>query len=74
MPVRIGYIPVAGGGQIFVIDGEGWARDAGLELKLTQFDSGPNAIQGLASGTIDVYAAALARSPLPGRAASTFVS
>ena len=59
VPVRIGYIPVAGGGQIFVIDGEGWARDAGLELKLTQFDSGPNAIQGLASGTIDVYAAGI---------------
>jgi NitT/TauT family transport system substrate-binding protein len=59
VPVRIGYIPVAGGGQIFVIDGEGWARAAGLELKLTQFDSGPNAIQGLASGTIDVYAAGI---------------
>jgi NitT/TauT family transport system substrate-binding protein len=59
VPVRIGYIAVAGGGQIFVIDGEGWARDAGLELKLTQFDSGPNAIQGLASGTIDVYAAGI---------------
>ena len=59
VPVRIGYIPVAGGGQIFVIDGEGWARDAGLQLKLTQFDSGPNAIQGLASGTIDVYAAGI---------------
>ena len=59
VPVRIGYIPVAGGGQIFVIDGEGWARDAGLQLKLTQFDSGPNAIQGFASGTIDVYAAGI---------------
>jgi NitT/TauT family transport system substrate-binding protein len=59
VPVRVGYIPVAGGAQIFVIDGEGWAREAGLDLKLTQFDSGPNAIQGLASGTIDVYAAGI---------------
>ena len=38
--VRVGFIPVVGAGQLFVIDGEGWARDAGLNLKLTQFDPG----------------------------------
>src|SRR5206468_1566196 len=35
--------------------GEGWARGAGLELKLTQFDSGPAMISALASGTLDAY-------------------
>lgn len=56
-PVRIGYIPVAGSGQIFVVNEEGWAKQAGMDLKLTQFDSGPNMIQALGSGTLDVYVA-----------------
>lgn len=53
--VRIGFIPVAGIGQLFVIDGEGWAKQAGLALKLTQFESGPAMISALASGTLDGY-------------------
>ncbi|UEM21191.1 ABC transporter substrate-binding protein [Skermanella mucosa] len=53
--VRVGFIPVAGSGQLFVIDGEGWAKDAGLNLKLTQFESGPAMISALASGTLDAY-------------------
>ena len=53
--VRVGFIPVVGAGQLFVIDGEGWARDAGLNLKLTQFESGPAMISALASGTLDAY-------------------
>ncbi|WP_207480611.1 ABC transporter substrate-binding protein [Arenibaculum pallidiluteum] len=53
--VRVGFIPVAGIGQLFVIDGEGWAREAGIELKLTQFESGPAMISALASGTLDAY-------------------
>ena len=52
--VRVGFIPVVGAGQFFVIDGEGWARDAGLNLK-TQFESGPAMISALASGTLDAY-------------------
>ena len=31
------------------------ARDAGLNLKLTQFESGPAMISALASGTLDAY-------------------
>lgn len=53
--IRVGYIPVIGAAQLFVIDQQGWAREAQIDLQLTQFDSGPNAIQGLASGTIDAY-------------------
>lgn len=53
--VRVGYIPVLGIGQLFVIEGEGWARDAGLTLTLTRFDSGPAMISALVSGTIDAY-------------------
>jgi len=53
--VRVGFIPVIGAAQLLVIDGEGWARDAGLDLKLTQFESGPAMISALASGTLDAY-------------------
>jgi NitT/TauT family transport system substrate-binding protein len=53
--LRVGFIPVAGSGQLFVIDGEGWAKDAGITLKMTQFESGPAMISALASGTLDAY-------------------
>lgn len=60
IPVRVGNIPVVGAAPIFVVDKEGWAKDAGLDLTFTTFQSGPNAIQALASGTIDVYVAGIA--------------
>ncbi|MEI8396421.1 MAG: ABC transporter substrate-binding protein [Rhodospirillaceae bacterium] len=53
--VRVGFIPVAAVGQLFVIEGEGWAAAAGLDLKLTQFESGPAMISALASGTLDAF-------------------
>ena len=53
--LRVGFIPVAGVAQLFVIEGEGWDREAGLELKPTQFESGPAMISALASGTLDAY-------------------
>ena len=52
--LRIGYVPVIGASALFVVAGDGSARDAGLDLKLSKFDSGPNAIQAFASGTIDI--------------------
>jgi NitT/TauT family transport system substrate-binding protein len=58
--LRVGYIPVMGVAQIFVADGEGWTAQAGIPLKLAGFDSGPNMIQALSSGTLDVYVAGLA--------------
>jgi NitT/TauT family transport system substrate-binding protein len=54
-PVRVGVIPIIGAAPIFVVDGAGWAKQAGLDMKFTTFESGPNMIQALASGTIDVY-------------------
>ena len=59
-PVRVGYVPVIGASALFVLDGAGWARAAGLDLRITRFDSGPAAIQGLASGTLDLLAIGIA--------------
>jgi NitT/TauT family transport system substrate-binding protein len=52
--LRIGFVPVIGASALFVLAGDGSARDAGLDLKLSKFDSGPNAVQAFASGTIDI--------------------
>jgi len=58
--VRIGYIPVMGAAQVFVAQGEGWFKEEGLNVQFTKFESGPNLIQAVASGTIDVYNAGFA--------------
>ena len=58
-PLRVGFIPVMGAAQIFVADGEGWTKQAGLTLTTASFESGPNMIQALSSGTLDVYVAGL---------------
>lgn len=60
VPVRVGYVPVIGASALFVLDGAGWAKQAGLALKTTRFDSGPSAIQALASGTLDLLAIGVA--------------
>ncbi|KQO70425.1 nitrate ABC transporter substrate-binding protein [Methylobacterium sp. Leaf469] len=60
VPVRIGVIPVVGAAPVFVANGEGWLKEAGLAPTFTTFESGPNMIQALASGTIDVYVAGVA--------------
>ncbi len=55
--VKIGYIPVLGSAQLFVIDGEGWARAEGIDLQLVRFQAGTQAIQALAAGQLDAYLA-----------------
>ncbi|MGA2636372.1 MAG: ABC transporter substrate-binding protein [Methylocella sp.] len=55
--VQIGYIPVLGSAQLFVIDGEGWAKAEGLDLQLIRFQAGTQAIQALAAGQLDAYLA-----------------
>ena len=60
IPVRVGFIPVAGSGQLFVLEREGWARAAGLDIRTTVFESGPAMIQAFGSGTLDVYVAGVA--------------
>jgi NitT/TauT family transport system substrate-binding protein len=59
-PLRVGFIPVMGAAQIFVAEGEGWLKQAGLNFQPATFESGPNMIQALSSGTLDVYVAGLA--------------
>ena len=58
--LRVGVIPVLGVAPIFVVDKEGWAKEAGFDFKFTTFESGPAMIQALASGTLDVYVAGVA--------------
>ncbi len=60
VPARVGVIPIVGAAPVFVADREGWAREAGLDFAYTTFESGPNMIQALASGTIDIYVAGVA--------------
>lgn len=52
--LRVGYIPILPMSQLFVIEGEGWDKEARLELKKTRFSEGPGIVQALVSGTLDV--------------------
>lgn len=52
--LRVAYIPILPMAQLFVLDEARWAKQAGLDLHLTRFSSGPAMVQGLASGTFDV--------------------
>jgi NitT/TauT family transport system substrate-binding protein len=52
--LEIAYIPILPMAQLYVIDHEGWAKEAGLELALTKFSSGPAIVQAIASGRYDV--------------------
>ena len=54
VPVRVGFVPVIGAAPLYVMTGAGWTREAGLDVVTTKFESGPPAIQALASGTLDV--------------------
>jgi NitT/TauT family transport system substrate-binding protein len=60
LPVRLGYVPVIGASSVFVLDGAGWAKQAGLDLRSVRFESGPNAIQAFTSGTLDLLAIGVA--------------
>ena len=51
-PIRVGFVPVIGAASLFVLDGAGWARDAGLTLATTKFDSGPAAHSGICIGHV----------------------
>ncbi len=52
--LEIGYMPILPVGQIFVIESQGWAEEAGLDLTLTSFQNGPAMVQALAAGQLDV--------------------
>ncbi|MFP4508850.1 MAG: ABC transporter substrate-binding protein [Spirochaetaceae bacterium] len=52
--LEVGYLPILPVAQLFVIEGAGWAEDAGLDLRLTRFSDGPAMVQAVASGELDV--------------------
>lgn len=52
--LKVGYMPILPVAPLFVMEGEGWTKDAGLNLELTRFSSGPAMVQALASGELDV--------------------
>ena len=52
--VKIAYIPILPMAQLFVMEGEGWSKEAGLDLELTKFSSGPAIVQALAAGNFDM--------------------
>ncbi len=60
LTVKVGLIPILAAAPIYVAEKEGWLKEAGLTPAVTTFESGPNAIQALASGTLDVYVAGVA--------------
>jgi NitT/TauT family transport system substrate-binding protein len=51
--LKVGYIPIVPMSQLFVMEGEGWTREADLKLDLVSFSSGPALIQALVAGQLD---------------------
>ena len=58
--LRVAYVPVIGATPLFVLQEQGWAKAAGLDLTFKRFDSGPAAIAAFGSGTIDALAIGVA--------------
>lgn len=52
--LEVGYIPILPMAQLYVLEGEGWAKAAGLNLKKTPFPDGPGIVEALTSGKLDV--------------------
>lgn len=60
LALRVGYVPVIGAAALYVLDRAGWAREAGLDIRLAKFNSGPAAIQAISSGSLDMLAIGIA--------------
>lgn len=58
--VDVAYLPLLGSSQIFIMESEGWAKEAGLALRMTRFNSGTAIVQALASGKFDIAIMAMA--------------
>ncbi len=52
--LEMAYMPIVPCAQLFVIEGMGWAKKAGINLKLTRFPNGPAIVQAIASGKMDL--------------------
>ncbi len=53
--LEMAYMPIVPCAQLFVIEGMGWAKKAGINLKLTRFPNGPAIVQAIASGKMDIF-------------------
>jgi len=51
--LEMAYMPIVPCSQLFVIEGMGWAKEAGINLELTRFSNGPAIVQAIASGKMD---------------------
>ncbi|MDD9878877.1 MAG: ABC transporter substrate-binding protein, partial [Magnetovibrio sp.] len=51
--LEMAYMPIVPCSQLFVIEGLGWAKANGINLKLTRFPNGPAIVQAIASGKMD---------------------
>ncbi|HUA52870.1 MAG TPA: ABC transporter substrate-binding protein [Candidatus Sulfotelmatobacter sp.] len=54
LPLRVGFISILPMTQLFIMEGEQWTRDVGLELILKRFSSGPPMVDALEAGDLDV--------------------
>lgn len=52
--LKVGYVPIMPMAQLFVLEGEGWAKSAGLNLQKTPFAEGPAIVTALEKGELDV--------------------
>jgi NitT/TauT family transport system substrate-binding protein len=52
--LEMAYMPIVPCSQLFVMEGMGWTKDAGLNLELTRFPNGPAIVQAIASGKMDM--------------------
>ena len=58
--VRVGHLPIADCGQLFVALDQGFFRQEGLEVDARVFPSGVKALEALGTGDVDVAYAAIA--------------
>ena len=52
--LEMAYMPIVPCSQLFVIEGMGWAKEAGINLALPRFPNGPAIVQAIASGNMDI--------------------
>lgn len=52
--LEMAYMPIVPCAQLFVMEGLGWTKKAGINLKLTRFPNGPAIVQAIASGNMDM--------------------
>lgn len=52
--LEVGYVPILPMAQLYVMQGEGWTKAAGLNVHTSAFAEGPGIIQALKDGKVDI--------------------